>query len=162
MKDMQWTTIDKSAWPRGPWDNEPDKVQWLDRETRRPCIALRHPEHGHWCGYVGVSEGHPLFEKSDRDGETGEVSVHGGITFGGFCSPEPDKERHVCHVVEPGENDHVWWLGFDCAHSQDRGPISRPWMRCLLEGENGPVYRDLPYVQDQCRSLARQLKAMQA
>ncbi len=33
MKTKEWTTEDKSAWPRGPWDIEPDKIQWIDEAT---------------------------------------------------------------------------------------------------------------------------------
>lgn len=25
-----YNVIDKSKWPRGEWDNEPDKIQWVD------------------------------------------------------------------------------------------------------------------------------------
>lgn len=41
MQTKQWTTIDKSAWPRGAWDDEPDKVQWQDPATGLPCLIDR-------------------------------------------------------------------------------------------------------------------------
>ena len=47
MKTIEYRTIDKSAWPRGEWDAEPDKMQWraaerLERmETRLALARLR-------------------------------------------------------------------------------------------------------------------------
>lgn len=72
---------------------------------------------GHWCGYVGVPEGHPLFGQGDSDGL---FAVHGGITFAGAC--QEDKEHGVCHAPLPGRPEKVWWLGFDCAHAGDLMP----------------------------------------
>jgi hypothetical protein len=46
--------------PAGEWDNEPDKIQWLDEDTGLDCLMVRN-HFGSWCGYVGVTEGHPLF-----------------------------------------------------------------------------------------------------
>jgi hypothetical protein len=59
METREYRFIDKSEWDRGPWDNEPDKVQWQDAATGLPCIARRSEAMGSWCGYVGVAEGHP-------------------------------------------------------------------------------------------------------
>lgn len=85
MKTMQWTTIDRefNEWPSGPWDDEPDKVQWQDEATGLPCLAVRSQHSGHWCGYVGVSAAHPAFEKSYDDVT---VSIHGGLTFSAKCT----------------------------------------------------------------------------
>lgn len=154
MKTLEWTTIDKSSWPRGEWDSEPDKKQWLDEATGLPCLIVRGPS-GALCGYVGVPDGHPLFEK---DYSSADVSVHGGLTFADHCCPHEDGEgRGICHVVEPGEADNVWWLGFDCAHSGDVWPRDRhglhdAWSR----------YRDWHYVARQVESLAKQLAAISA
>lgn len=63
MKTIEYRTIDKSAWPRGEWDAEPDKVQWQDEATGLPCLIVRN-SGGALCGYVGLSEGHPLYGKS--------------------------------------------------------------------------------------------------
>lgn len=56
MKKLTW--IDKKEWGPGPWQSEPDKVEWRDEKTGLPCLAVRHSEHGNWCGYVGVHKGH--------------------------------------------------------------------------------------------------------
>lgn len=146
MKTIKYRYIDKSNWPHGPWDDEPDKIQWPDPVTGLPCLAVRS-SMGNWCGYVGVPEGHPYFMKEYGDVD---VACHGGLTFSGSCA-EDGSDHGICHVVEPGESDRVWWLGFDCGHAFDLMPGMR-----LMEGS---VYRNLTYVQDQCFLIAAQLKA---
>ncbi len=96
--------VDKSDWPRGPWDSEPDKLQWRDETTGLPCLIVRGPV-GALCGYVGVLPGHAFHgldygqcpkgsecpdrteERSwcDHTPESG-LDVHGGITFAHGCS----------------------------------------------------------------------------
>lgn len=172
MKRIEYRFTDKSRWKRGEWDTEPDKVQWQDELTGLPCLVRRSPATGAWCGYVGVAEGHPLFEKKTDDCDE-NLSVHGGVTFNSFCDPDPaHKEHGICHLVEPSENDRVWWIGFDCGHSGDYMPeMARA---SELMGEQIPklrefgnlwdrpemVYRNLAYVQAECRFLAVQLVAI--
>jgi len=75
MKTREWHFREgKADWGDGPWVEEPDKMQWQDERTRLPCLIVRGPS-GALCGYVGVSEGHPCFEKFY---EYPEVKVHGG------------------------------------------------------------------------------------
>src|SRR5581483_7299765 len=105
--------VDKSIWPRGEWDDEPDKKQWQDKETGLPCLIVRGGG-GALCGYVGVSEGHPFFGKDYGDIDD-NLDCHGGITFADFCAHTNDESRHICHKPDPGEPDRVWWLGFDCS-----------------------------------------------
>lgn len=145
MRTLEWTTINKSNWPRGQWDNEPDKKQWLDQKTGYPCLIKRTDFSGHLCGYVGVSEGHPAFNKYYADVP---VNVHGGLTYSDFCMDVQDESKGICHSVEKGENDRVWWLGFDCAHLYDEAPNKHHY----------GVYRDFSYVTNEIESLAKQLK----
>ena len=152
MQTLTWTNIDKSSWPRGIWDAEPDKVQWQDEATGLPCIAKRVPYSGHWCGYVGVPPTHPFYEK-DYD-EVDDVECHGGLTFASSCQ-EGEPGETICYVPAPGEPDDIWWLGFDCAHWSDYQPAMEQFGR-LPAG----TYRTLAYVKDQCASLAAQLKAL--
>lgn len=163
MEKIEYTFADKASWGRGPWDSEPDKVQWPDAETGLPCLAVRN-DSGAWCGYVGVAEGHAYFGLSYDDDEI-SVDVHGGLTFADFCSPYR-KEHGICHVVGEGENDRVWWLGFDCAHANDRIPLfgTMGELAQLLDlaTSRGPLrsYRTLEYVQAECARLARQLASV--
>jgi len=156
-------TVDKSTWGDGPWQTEPDRVDW--QHAGLPCLALRGPDHaGHWCGYVAVPPGHPLHGK---DYDAPDVSVHGGLTYADRC------RDHICHVPQPGEPDDVWWFGFDCAHGGDFIPA----MHARTRGLGYPfddraydhatavaadtwmvdVYRTIDYVQDETNRLAEQL-----
>lgn len=152
MKTIEYRTVDKSPWPRGAWDMEPDKKQWQDEATGLPCLIVRN-RGGALCGYVGVPEGHPLFEK---DYGSADVRVHGGLTFADHCTK--DESQHICHKPDEGEPDNVWWLGFDCSHSGDVSPArERFWGGMSSFGES---YRDIHYVESECRDLARQLAAI--
>lgn len=146
MRTIEYTTIDKSQWRRGPWDNEVDKKQWLDAASGLPCMIRRAGSMGHWCGYVGVPRNHPLYR---RDYNDIDVDVHGGLTFADACRDGPDHSA-ICHKVEPGEDDDVWWLGFDCGHDGDISP-GMQWVR-----PDG-FYRDQAYVEDEVVRLAKQL-----
>lgn len=148
METKTWTFIDRSKWHSGSWDSEPDKIQWQDPTTGLPCLAVRHDMHGHWCGYVGVSSGHPYFEHDYED--VADVSVHGGLTFASSC------QHGVCHEPGAGEPDHVWWFGFDCAHADDLPPIIEGSFYYGVKFRYGE-YRTLEYVQAECARLAGQL-----
>lgn len=218
---MEWTTRDKSGWGDGTWQNEPDKVQWVDDATGLDCLIVRGPS-GALCGYVGVAEGHPYFRVGYSDcaqgpncGETwcshspgSKMDVHGGLTFSDACHdatpekfalwcermqaskdeaaryPHGDAARRlrerghlvnsyeewaawmeasaICHKPLDGRPDHVWWLGFDCAHSGDLCPSYDNDLRFRGESRYDSIYRDRAYVEDQCRSLAQQLANLAA
>lgn len=154
----------KADWGAGPWQDEPDKKQWSDPATGMACLIVRSPL-GALCGYVGVPEGHPLFEVDYGDAhERYAISVHGGLTFDGFCQ-EGAEEDGICHLVEPGEPDRVWWLGFDCGHFSDLVPSfearlrsSWSWRARSDAASYEGVYRDLAYVTAEVTSLAAQLR----
>lgn len=150
MDTLTYTFVDKTKWPRGEWDAEPDKMQWQDDATGLPCLVVRGPV-GALCGYVGVAEGHPLHGKSYSDDAVYDVRVHGGLTFDGPCQ---EREHGICHIPAPGDPDPVWWFGFDCAHGGDKAPAYDHGI--LSDGD----YRNLAYVQNECRELAEQLKAV--
>lgn len=134
----------------GPWDDEPDKVQWVDEVTDLDCLAVRN-HSGAWCGYVGLLSGHPAL---DHDFLYGEVSVHGGITYGPRpCDGEAPEGHGICHVPLPGRPADVEWTGFDCGHAWD----IRPGTLRYYEPFDGAIYRDLAYVKAEVSKLAEQL-----
>lgn len=160
----EWSTIDKSAWGAGPWQDEPDKIHWIDPETDLDCLMVRNGL-GAWCGYVAVTEGHPAFE---QDYDDVSVDVHGGLTYANHCQErgEAEPEKWVCHIPQPGRPDRVWWLGFDCCHAGDISPAMEHrdlalGLRTFSSLYPGSVYRDRAYVESEVRSLARQLMAVQ-
>ena len=161
----EYRTIDKSDWERGPWDDEPDKVQMVDEATGLPCLIVRGPV-GALCGYVGVPEGHPwhgrhydacgMGEKSENYDPNWYPNVHGGLTFADGCGHGDDPAKGICHIPAEGEPDNVWWLGFDCAHAGDRTDMSySPAMRDRYP-HHGDIYRGLEYVKAECAKLAQQ------
>lgn len=92
------------------------------------------PEY--FCGYVGVSQDHPLYEinfmdETIRNNNIG-LDVNGGLTFS-------DYGCNVCGKA--GEFDKYWFFGFDCAHDFNRE------FPCSLES-----------VINDCKNLANQLK----
>lgn len=165
--------VDKSTWARGPWDDEPDRLDF--RHAGLPCLAVRHQEWGHWCGYVAVPKGHPAYGVHPCDQGLG---LSGNLNYGAKCSPP------ICHVPAPGESDDVWWLGMDFGHCWDLCPgrdafLSArlglhpkmaelpPKMAELLEratARSGPmeVYRALPYVRHVIEHVAEELAVMGA
>lgn len=156
----EWTTrVDRAAWGDGAWVNEPDKIQWVDEATNLDCLMHRHPSAGHWCGYVGVAEGHPAFGKGYDDVD---ASAHGGLTYAKFCQETADESKGICHVPAEGRPHRVWWLGFDCAHSGDLSPGTaalyrdRGWESGGLGFE---TYKSRAFVEQEIEALAKQLAA---
>lgn len=146
---VQSTTglIDRTGWPPGPWDNEPDRVEWRYRGTPRfPLLIVRGPS-GALCGYVGLPPGHPYHGVEHWYWTRYDVSCHGGVTFSGSCQ----ENGHICHVPHLGESPDVWWLGFDCAHHGDVCPSPH------MFSPAGYEYRDLAYVRREVERLAEQL-----
>lgn len=142
--------IPKAEWPAGPWQDEPDRVDF--EHAGFACLAHRN-RVGVWCGYVAVPPGHPAYGLKY---EEIDVEVHGSLTYSDKCH-EP-----ICHTAKPGEPDEVWWLGFDCAHAWDLCPgmiadLAKIGMNHHFEHE---VYRDLAYVKAEIESLAEQLGRM--
>lgn len=155
--------------PDGPWVDEPDKVQWVDEKTGLDCMVKRN-DHGAWCGYVGVTKGHPFYgisysEIYDRFPEV-EIDVHGGLTFSDKCH-EGLGDDAICHVPFPGRDGDVWWLGFDCAHAFDLSPLMgyrmheydpERWPWPPVQGVLGAdVYRTVDFAKNECRKLAASL-----
>ena len=166
METIEYTTVEKSDWGPGLWQDEPDKRQWSDEDTGLPCLMVRN-QSGALCGYVGISEGHPCFGSDydnakpvtviDDPGDEyyGEwIDVHGGLTFAGFCADTTDESKHICHKPSPSEPEKVWWLGFDCAHSGDLCPS---YASKYPRTGNYDTYKSLAYVISQCAKLAKQL-----
>lgn len=140
---LEESFTDKSAWPAGPWRDEPDRVEWRYRGL--PCLIVRTDHTGALCGYVGLPPEHP-----SRDAGDDKFSVHGGLTYGAPC----DEDGKICHVPLPGESADVLWIGFDTAHAGDL----MPGMGLRFAGD---VYRDLAYVRAEVESLADQVRALE-
>lgn len=164
----------------GPWNDEAEKIAWVDQDTGLGCIILRQ-KNGTLSGYVGIGPNHPLFG-FEADAVPLDLTncVHGGITYGRECEAnrfarraygEPRTERYtVCHVTvtrkvqsyrtvqttkDEFEHEDLWWLGFDTDHVGDLVP--QGYNRSARMGN---VYRDQAYVYQECLTLAQRLKAV--
>jgi hypothetical protein len=136
--------INRLNWAPGPWDEEPDRLEWRTG-VGYPGLIVRG-QLGALCGYAGLPPGHPCHGIGYED--VPSIEVHGGLTYGDAC------QGPVCHVPSPGEPDDVWWLGFDCAHYLDCVPGMTPM---YMRSDRGLVYRDVEYVRNEVEALARQL-----
>lgn len=154
----EWRTVDKSDWPRGPWDDEPDKAEWRDEATGLPCLIVRSGT-GALCGYVGLPPQHPWHGASYQN--LG-AHVHGGLTFSGPCDPAEAPETGICHVPLPGESDDVWWLGFDCGHVFDRMPAFEQFPGFAGCFGRESTYRDFAYIRAEVTRLAAQTETAHA
>jgi len=163
MSERAYTTVDKTAWGTGPWTDEPDKIQYVDGPSGLDCLIVRNGG-GALCGYVGVPAGHP-WHSVDYDGlSLRNIDVHCGLTYSASCMEGAPEDRGICHVPDPGRPGDVWWFGFDCAHAYDLSPGHAAGLREQLPGYGGiyDVYRDLGYVRNEVRNLARQLAEVTA
>lgn len=166
--DRSYVTVDKTAWGPGPWQDEPDKAQWIDPATGLDCLIVRSPASGALCGYVGVPPDHPWH--SAEYGECRQscgkktfcdhspealLDVHGGVTFTGGCDHSDDESKGICHIPASGRAEDIWWFGFDCAHSEDVMPAFNARSHFPES-----TYRQADYVQAECAYLARQLQAL--
>lgn len=156
-----------------PWENEPDKIEF--RYKGFPCLIVRN-QSGALCGYAGVLPTHPLhgytchetFPESNYHEKVMELEVHGGVTFTGGCQ----EDGPICHKLEPGEPDNVWWVGFDCSHYGDFSPLfdgadtdiqKRIYpdvgMREAREKEKlaYSTYKNVAFVKNEIRNLVKQL-----
>lgn len=151
METKSYTTIDKSDWPNGEWQDEPDKMQFVDEATGYPCLIVRNIL-GCLCGYVGITRDHFLHGVDYSNAKFNNIEVHGGLTFSDKCNPHACESKGICHVVEEGEDDNVWWLGFDCAHFYDYRPSP-----IFVKMAYHETYRNIRYLKNEIKNLARQL-----
>lgn len=165
MKTIEYNFVENKAdWGEGPWLHEPDKIQYIESDTGLPCIIRRNDRMGNLCGYVGVDERHPLF---GVEYQNVSVDVHGGLTYSSLCQPE-EKEHGICHTVEPGENDKVYWFGFDCGHAFDLMPglafrereldLALPAFAPSVWDDT--TYRTVDYVKGENTDLGEQLVSL--
>lgn len=147
MEYKEWRYEDKSEWGPGPWQSEPDRVQWRDEITSLPCL-IRRGASGALCGYVGIGPNHPYYSSRGTSILDDLLNVHGGITFFSTCGGD---ELGFCPIFSEDQEETTRWVGFDCAHADDL----IPGYSC----SNG-TYRDIDYVSAEVQRLAVQLRAV--
>lgn len=150
----------------GEWVEEPDKVEFTYKGYE--CLVWRiygeepfAPQHwygGFLCGYVRIPEDHFAYKKHY---DHIDIDCHGGLTYGDF---------------REGREEEGYFIGFDCAHSQDYNP-SMEFFRSTHDIAKrifpipeefkkyaifNPTYRNVDFVKKECRSIVRQLINMNA
>lgn len=169
-------TIDKSSWPSGPWQDEPDEADWTDEVTGYFCMIRRVPWLGTLCGYVRVPDDHLLhgmdhhdkIERLSKDVELHESFGPMEVLLAALDHEEGRVPISLALKVHgnvtwsgqcPGYEG--WFFGFDCSHvgdlamlQQRSDPVMGPILSPLGEFE---TYRTFEYVKSECQSLAEQL-----
>lgn len=141
-KDLEDEYDPNSNISKKPWETEPDFLEFIDEDTGYRCFIERRPELNHLCGYVELPKEHKLYGSFSEENFY-NIEVHGGVTYTG--RREFKQQNYTADYV----------VGFDCAHAGD-----------LVPGiNNNPaieyVYRDIEYVTNECKNLAKQLKELE-
>lgn len=142
------TTAAETRWGPGPWQNEPDRQAWTDEATGLECLAVRHGNFGHWCGYVAVPPQHPWFGADYGDLPQEDLDVHWGLNYA--------RAGDTILGLSTTQGDGLWWFGFSCDHMGDLTPHEVVNDEYGLRTNDG-VYRDLKFVRRECVRLAEQI-----
>lgn len=159
--------IDRTGWPPGPWDSEPDEMEWVDEKTGYACM-IRRNQMGSLCGYVEVPKKHPYYGFYYSSADPRIRSLRERVTIAWYAlrgrrpSQDPyDNRLDVVIDVHGGltyagnrTDDERWFFGFDCSHAGDFSPRSETFYNPVGE----EIYKDIVYVRHECAKLARQLK----
>ena len=133
--------VDRTGWPHGPWDDEPDSHEWYAHGLR--CTILRSAL-GCLCGYVDLPKGHIAYGiEYDRIADDyPELVVHWGLTYSNWH-----------------QGGNYWRVGFDCGHCTDITPRTCAVLEFFTVPDLFPPaeYRDMYYVHRETTELARQL-----
>src|SRR5262245_60987736 len=110
----QYGLVEREGWGEGPWEMEPDRVEWTDKGSGLRCLIIRHPEHGQLNGYVCIGEGHPAYHKHYNNSVLDEVMVHGGLTYTDTDLPMGENkmkaERPKPPPRDPSMRETLDWL----------------------------------------------------
>jgi hypothetical protein len=140
--------ISREGWPKGPWDDEPDEIEWTTAVGFRGLI-MRSDVTGALCGYVAVPPGHPCYGKP-RDEL--RFNVHGGVTYA-------RRESDPFSIPRADPSADLYWIGFDCGHGMDLSPLMLSRMKDESRARLMEVtrYCDAVFVREQVEQLAAQL-----
>jgi hypothetical protein len=155
---------------QGEWCAEIDKLIFTDTLTGYPIMIVRGLSGtAHLCGYVGVPQSHPFYGLDyDTAHELGDIDVHGGLTFANLARKNIN-DRNTFYYGHGQPNKKWWWFGFDCAHYHDIAPYYAKHKNQLSFFKSlgvphflndGAVYRNTEFVENEALNLAKQLKGV--
>lgn len=140
----------KSQWGPGPWQDEPDAIDWRDEATGYACAIRRNLLlTGTLCGYVGIPPGHalhgwqcddnvPLRPEFEQSGKIGVMDLFcyafSGAHERGTIPLALALKAHggiTWSGALPDDSDTGgrWWFGFDCGHAGDFTPATHALMK---------------------------------
>lgn len=153
----------KKQWGKGPWQDEPDELHWVDEATGYKCHILRAmPAPGHLNGYVAVPDTHPACNMS-YNGDTyveheermaafrAELRRTKGDINKWRSFPEQKAFPGIGEAIEKIEVHggltyaglglrkafkDEWWFGFDCGHAFDLCPAMDATMHLIYIEQN--------------------------
>lgn len=131
-----------------PWEYEPNRLEF--KAHGLDCLLSRGPLLA-WCGYVGLTEDHPLFgygydERVPMLANLWEMRKHAKVhesemglglllkVLTGDDTPTPEAVFSVHGGITYSARcdgavchitekpDDLWWFGFDCSHGGDMSP----------------------------------------
>lgn len=118
-------------------------------------------KHGHRCGYVAISNDHPLFKIRNSVYDFPDLEVHGGVTYFDNSRFEDLTGGHKC--IDK-------WIGFDACHYNDTEDIEAiekyfgktelsEYRKKNPKSKYDPdaEYRSFDYMKTQCELLIDQL-----
>jgi hypothetical protein len=174
----------KSEWGPGPWQDEPDRVEWNDERTGLACRIIRNMWSGNFCGYAGIPATHPYFGWGYDDdiklapGDLKDATINDVGIVNAFFYAMTGGQKHGTIPLGMtlkahnglsfagnllGESSGLWFFGFDCGHAWDVTPALDMMLRRHLL--NMPIpdrqYRDVEYVKKEVTALAFQLRQLE-
>ena len=129
--------INRTNWPAGPWDDEPDTLEFIDDFTGMECEIKRN-FMGSLCGYVGIAPEHPYYGKTYSDPLLKKLDMHDGLT----CS------RRL---------NNKFWIELNCGHHGDLHPSQAS----MPTAPKNVTYKDIAYVKRELEHLAFNLHLAQ-
>lgn len=142
----------KKDFPPGKWLSEPDLCFWHYHDT--PCLALRDMSMGIWKGFVGLEEGHSLFEKPmDKIVEHPQALELFRVAYGGLSGAGRLPAKYQSYAK------NCWWIGIETSQGVDLMPLLKldqadPDMAKLLSNQ---TYKDLHFIRRETNKLAKYL-----
>lgn len=178
---MTFNLIDKSTWPVGPWNAEPDLSWWYDEGSKLPCAIFRSVVTGALFGAVGVPEGHAYHMRPIPI----DITCHWGLQASGM-TVFWDGTDSLSDMAEEMNNMHknfnnCWWFTFACNQVGDFCPAeAKFWQEVDLEKIQKEYegstfihkafymrevhskyignYKDINFVKAECQKIACQLE----
>jgi hypothetical protein len=148
---------DNATQTKNEWENEPNFLEFIDDSTGYKCFIIRNADFGFLCGYVQIPREHKLYNESwHKIAKSKEIIVHGGVTYA---------NNDIIQLTKKINESKKYYIGFDCGHETDIKPYYTETQNALLDllikefnYTKKPKYRNIEYVTNECKKLAKQLK----